>query len=219
MKKARTSPAKYKSRKSVATKISQNGKTRTVEMPWSRQSVFALTADTISSTVIAANDLYAVQPMGRDQMFALYDKAYVKGCEIEITFAPGSDTASSSSGLVQLNVWADTNPGASGSINESIQRCLAHGGKRDALMYTAKTDGDQSGFIRPMKVTMSAFTKAITNHGMESDELSQLITGGPENKWYFHVEKVCNKNTEQCTMIEVAKFNTVFYDPKELAVS
>lgn len=221
MKKGKTMAQKtYRSRKSISTKISDNKVKRTVIMPYSSNNNAGMTGDTIKSYVIAANDVFTTQPMGRDQLFALYDKAYVKSSEIEVNFCP-SFIDGASQVAVQLQVWADTNSSASASEAESVQRCLAHGGKHMVKWYMQKTD---VGFqmIDPMKIKMMDYTKRVTGHGFESDELSQTASAAPENKWYWHVEMIQNTVDSDSTppkLLYTTNTEAVFYDPKELAVS
>lgn len=213
----------YRSRKSVSTKVSSNNSTRTVVMPYSSRNNAGMTAGTIKSYVVNANDIFTTQPMGRDQMFALYDKAYVKSSSIDVQFVPNIRTSVSTCEAVQMMVWCDTNSSASASEAESVQRCLAHGGKYVVRGYKTNGDGaDSWGLVfEPMRASLSDYTKKVTGHGFGSDELSQTASAAPENKWYWHIEAITQTDSpaEPPQLLYQVNFETLFYDPKELAVS
>lgn len=220
MKKGKTMAQKtYRSRKSVSTKISDNKVKRTVIMPYSSNNNAGMTANTIKSYVINANDIFTTQPMGRDQLFALYDRAYVKSSEIEVLFCP-TFTGSTGNKVSQMQVWADTNSSASASEAESVQRCLAHGGKHVVKTLLKQSDSGITMYD-PMKVKMMDYTKKVTGHGFESDELSQTSSAAPENKWYWHIEMIqdVDSDTFPPKLLYTTNTEAVFYDPKELAVS
>lgn len=213
----------YQSRKKVSTKVSDNSQRRTVVMPYSAKSTTAITADTVSSTVLNGNDIFTLQPMGRDQMFGLFDKAYVKSSKLKVWVAPSFQITDLTNDLFRLNVWCDTNSAASGSIVESTQRCEAHGGKTICkVLQTAYQSavGVSIAYDTPMYIEMEAFTKQVTGHGFGSDELSQTNGAAPENKWYWHIEKYGGVTSQENMLQEyILDFDTIFYDPKELNVS
>lgn len=210
----------YQSRKKVSTKVSDNSQKRTVIMPYSAKSTASITADTILSVVLNANDIFTTQPMGRDQMFALFDKAYVKGSKLKVWVAPFMQHTSEQNDLYRLNVWCDTNSTASGSIVESTQRCMAHGGKTVCKQIVVPASAaEYNAMTSPMYLEMEAYTKQVTGHGFESDELSQTASAAPENKWYWHIERYSGYSSANNILEYVTESNTIFYDPKELAVS
>ena len=123
----------YVSRKRNTELISSNTSKRTVIMPGSHNSTLSMGPNEVKHVLIQANNIYHTQPMGRDQMFAIYDRAYVKSSAIDVAWSPPAiwreSGANNGSYIAELNVWCDTNANISVSQAESQQRCISHGGK------------------------------------------------------------------------------------------
>jgi len=162
---------------------------------------------------ISSNGL---QPMGRDQLFALFDKAYVKSVNARINM--GFNT---SSAQVVLAVWFDTVTTQTTSAPTAVERAMSHKG-------TVKYFNGGSNLNSTMHtVQATGYTKQLTGLGFKEGETICYEGTSPasDGQMYLHVE-VWNIGTTNLDAngsgLQINwdfVYDTIFYDPKELAVS
>jgi len=235
-KKSKTTVTKggYTSRKKYYAKVNGQSKTRTVNLQYSTILSTPYTRNTVSSQVTTGNDITTLQPMGRDQMFALYDKVYVKSAVQEAYVSvPIASLAAGSfkTGTFIVNHWVDGNSSASASLAESTQRCLSHDGNHFVRIMEAIEGGNGSSIGTqaylngvPIHSKISGGTKSITHRGFDDPDLAHNSAGAPVTSWYFHLEMYPNdaagtQSYTDCDVEKLTNFECVFFDPKELAVS
>lgn len=232
VKKPKTSVTKggYTSRKKYYAKVNGQSKTRTCDLVYSNVITTPMTKNTLTSQVTTGNDITTLQPMGRDQMFAMYDKVYVKSATQEayvmmpVATQPGGAYEQAS---FIVNHWVDGNSSASASLAESTQRCLSHDGNHvikyiNSMNASATVQGYLNGM--PIHSKISGGTKSITHRGFDDPDLAHGSAGTPTTMWYFHLEIYPNDNANTQVYLDtdvekITKFECIFFDPKELAVS
>lgn len=224
-KKAKTS---Y-SRKKVFTKVNKPGTTRTVQLVHCGNIDQALTRNAIAQTEFKANDIFTNQPMGRDQMFAMYDKCYVKSVSQDAYIGlPNCNHDGFHLLEFVINHWIDNNPSASASLEESSERCISRDGKhivKAGVKYDS--DYDQNYNIHDtVHSYVEASTKRILNRGYEDPDNAQTSSGGPTALYYIHLEMYARTLAGDVTATfhevhieKTTKYECLFFDPKDLAVS
>jgi len=235
-KKSKTTVTKggYTSRKKYYAKVNGQSKTRTCDLQYSAIISTPYTKNTLASQITTGNDITTLQPMGRDQMFAMYDKVYVKSATQEayvmmpVATQPGGSYEQAS---FIVNHWVDGNSSASASLAESTQRCLSHDGNHIVKAIYAIEGGSGSTvgtqpYLNgvPIHSKISGGTKSITHRGFDDPDLAHGSAGTPTTMWYFHLEIYPNDNANTQVYLDtdvekITKFECVFFDPKELAVS
>lgn len=230
-KKSKTSVTKggYTSRKKYYAKVNGQSKTRTCELVFSDLTHTPYTKNSLRTVQFPANDITTNQPMGRDQMFALYDKVYVKSAKQEVYICPPVVTpVTPSTGAFIVNHWVDGNSSASATEAESTQRCLSHDGNH-IVKYWSGTNSNDAYYAAtvngvPIHSKIEGGTKSITHRGFDDPDLAHNSAGSPTTLWYFHLEIYPKDDVNSATFIDndiqkITTFECVFFDPKELAVS
>lgn len=227
MKKAKTSSTKkYQSSKKYFVKPNVSGAKRAVELIGSILSNTAMSKNTICSVVTPANDIFTNQPMGRDQMFTMYNKAYVKGASQEAYVRIPNHSQDNLYGwFFIVNHWCDNNANASASEAESTQRCLSKDGKhvvkcRGGLESTFFNNGVED----VIHTKVEDVTKKQTRLGFDEPDVHQTSGAAPDVKWYFHLEVYGTTQNADTFLFNmeyqtVNTYDTIFFDPVELAVS
>jgi len=222
--------SRYSTSKKFFNKPSKNGTTRTVDLVGSYRAVKAVARNTIASIVQPANDINTIQPMGRDQMFAMYSKAYVKSAEQEVYLQlPMANNVGTNPMFVTINHWCDNNGSASADEAESTQRCLSKDGKhivKTRLPMNASSS-DQVAQVAEDVVHSKCMgtTMGVTHRGFNEPDASQTASSAPTLLWYFHLEIYVMNNTDSTQTYfdtqysTVTNYNCIFWDPVELAVS
>jgi len=149
------------------------------------------------------------QPMGWDQMAALYNSYYCVSSSIKVTWAAGGATAASSYVGV-IPVLDGTIPGAYTNLIEMPQ-----------CHY--KSLGTESGG-RPIAVTThAASTKKMfhVKYVQDADECVSLVTANPTLLWYWLIFSKANGTTDPDAMVQQIEieYNCVFISPKTLQQS
>jgi len=100
--------------------------TRAVKLYFFQEAVNqALVANTGLHPVVEANDITtSQQPMGRDQLFAIYNKCYVKGCKVKsVVGCPSTVTK------IHYMSWFDKIATDPTTLLDAVERCKSYGGK------------------------------------------------------------------------------------------
>jgi len=217
--------SRYSSSKKYYNNPTKNGSTRTVELVGCYRTTKALTRNTVASIITPANDIFSVQPMGRDQMFAMYQKAYVKSTEQEAFV--NVPTYGVNNGLTTfiVNHWVDNQSATSADLQTSNERCLSKDGKHVVKTRHVLADGNDVGLVEDVIHTkVEGTTMGITHRGFNEPDCSQGPTAGPTLLWYFHLEIYAVTDSGTVTYANVpyetvTRFNCIFWDPVELATS
>lgn len=177
----------------------------------------ALPSDGLHSFWWPVNDLTAVtgiEPMGRDQLFGMYEEVFVKSVRAKYKTNCGTDNVN-----LQVCSWYDTNPSASTSGKHSAERCLSFGGNVDYVMLA----GEQE---MPFRSIYGSARKLQLADMKESDARCTAGTAPASmNLWYWHLE-VNNLST---TAVPAAagglnisyylEFDTVWIKPANITTS
>lgn len=215
----------YTSNKKYFKKMSENGQKRSVELTNTFVGTTNLTVNTVATAAIAANDITTIQPMGRDQMFTIYNKCYVKDVSQDMYFRIPYSATSTRAITWIINHWVDNNSGTSATVQESSERCLSHDGKHVVkASYSADSGDDVNSTMEVVHTHIEGGTKRIMNRGFDDPDLTCSAGSGPTSLWYIHYEVYPNEFAGTATFPStdferVTKFECIFYDPKELGVS
>jgi len=150
------------------------------------------------------------QPMGFDQVMAIYKKYYVKGSKLKVrACAITTSAASPYNNSAVMCVWADTVPYNVVDSQITTERCLAHGGRTMRISNIYSEDK----YIR-----MGSTTKGVTEYGMDDDRASGTDGTDPELVWYWHVVIIPGTQSADVPLsleIEI-EYDTICYDAKTL---
>lgn len=173
-----------------------------------------ITAGSLWSGVITCNDITTTdQPMGRDQMFTLFEKAYVKNFKFQA--AIGNNTSSSQ---LTACMWIDDHNTTSSTKAQSIQRAKSHNGMVKDRFYGSSIG--PGGLY--LSVSGNSFNELKS--GFNEPDNWCTATTGPTNKYYAHIE-IWNGSTAlpaTAAGLQVefkSEYEVIYFDPVELATS
>lgn len=153
------------------------------------------------------------QPLGFDQMTALYNSFYVESSSIEVDqITLNAGTNSAVAGLGHVLVWADTNLSGASSWYNAHERCAAAGGK------VRRWNSTYNYSFSPLK--LKASTKSILARG-EDQDTSGSASADPTTQWYWHIE-LWSEDVSVARVVALnlkVTYNAVWSEPVALASS
>lgn len=199
--------------------LSAAGDKKRVKLPYCFQDVTGSTAVGSQQAITCrGNGMfdpdYAVgghQPLGYDQMSAMYYKWFVKGTDVQATFGTTDVTGSP---IIYCCLWSDTSATAPVNEKDVVERCLANGGQAKTIV----------GVTNGSKVVLKGHfntTKELNFKEGEKDTCG--YTGGdPALVYYIHAVAVNSNNSGGASNVSVqmnVKYDAEFFDTIGLASS
>lgn len=186
---------------------------RPVRMRYCKEGFLSSTSGVLNSEVFAMNDIWdpevaagGHQPMGFDQMAALYNRYIVLGAKVRVTFYDNASTHS-----VPAVVGACTSDGTVAPYIESKYFIEA---KRGSFRHIT------GGARRPITVTCKYSPKrffGIKDTKDHHSTIGALVTGSPNNRAFCIVWcQATDGGTQSLSMTVVIDFLVQFTEPKDL---
>lgn len=175
------------------------------------------TAGIITNYVFSANGLYdpnitgaGHQPVGWDQLIAMYDHAVVIGAKITVTFRNSDATYANFVGIRM----SDTATGLS-----DMTQAIENGACITKLL---ENNGNNGSVITTLSYRVNPNKYLGISKPMSSDRIRNSSSSNPTDQCYFHVMSAAlntSVNPDIISCQAVIEYDVVFIEPKALATS
>lgn len=200
-------------------RLNKNDKTMAKKMTyWNEVVGSALAAGAGIHLLQVANDITtSQQPMGRDQLFGYYSRAYVKGCKVTLQIG-----CSSSAIKIHHCSWFDKVATAPTNASDAIERCKSFGGSFMTSYATYPGTNSTHG-----KVSSATSTFAMNHNGMDEPDnyCDSANAPGASAQYYWH-GYIFNSSTANIdaggngvSYNYLMEFDVIWTEPKIIAVS